>query len=70
MPQLLKELNDVKWKQQDLAICTFFLSKKENKILVDAASWKFNDMSLVGDSMYIWADLMSSAISSSVSEVQ
>jgi len=49
--QSLGVLNDVTYKQKELAFFTVFLSKDENKILVDAARCKFNEMSLIGESM-------------------
>jgi hypothetical protein len=52
-PQSLELLNGVTYKQKELAIFTIFLSKDENKNLVDAARCKFNEMSLIGESMYV-----------------
>jgi hypothetical protein len=49
-------LNDVTEKQKVLAVFTFFLSKEENKILVEAARCKFNEMSLISESMYVLSE--------------
>jgi len=56
MPHSLKVLNDVTQKQRELAIFTVFLSSDENKILVDAARCKLNEMSLIGESMYVLSE--------------
>jgi hypothetical protein len=55
-PPSLRIVNDVTWKQKDSAIFRVFLSNDENKILVDAARHKFNEMSLIGESMYVLSE--------------
>lgn len=42
--------------KKELAILTVFLSEDENKILVDAACCKFNETSLISESMYVLSE--------------